>query len=110
MIGRNRRARLDQSTAERHSIEFAELLDEVVPAVPNQAHASIAELVMFPISSRPSAETPGEFAATVPSPGPQNTSEGEQESHEAAVSRFAGAGTDDDRLPVPAQRTRRFKR
>ncbi|MEA3183990.1 MAG: hypothetical protein QOC57_2347 [Ilumatobacteraceae bacterium] len=102
MIGRNRRVRQDQPTADLSSIEFAELLD------PEVADPNVADLVMFPITRQPevggkvaldvAVEVEDEVTVTLP-----------PHEDEPAVSRFAGAGIDDDRLPVRSPRARRFR-
>lgn len=117
MIGRSKLSHRDRSTRSGSSIEFADMLDRIqAPPVSadgtlsvathangaaSPAEPELADLVMFPIVSKAEPE----IAVPVPVvPEPVD-----QIGEPSMASRFADAGIDDDRLPLPAPRFRRLR-
>lgn len=103
------------------SMEFADLLDSVAPRPQSSPGAdldgalALADLVMFPVPRRvehhflPRPE-PVEAVQEPVEMAPPDPVEEEKAAPPAKVSRFAGAGLDDDLLPVHAPRQRRLRR
>jgi hypothetical protein len=115
VIGRGKDSQRGRSTRAESSIEFADMLDQVLAApvtaggrfsVATHANAAaspaapeLVDLVMFPIVSKiePDVAVPAPVVSEPVEPlGEPNT-----------ASRFADAGIDDDRLPLRAPRFRR---